>query len=113
MPIETLYPDNPWAAMETNQREFYDPVLRDTYYNDAIYNRLVTTQFDTHGLPDADSMTITNLMLPHGNFNPIDMRGMWMKSSRIDTFSRTVGIARYGAKMSLHKHDPQVNQLCQ
>jgi len=105
MTFDTYYPDNPWSGISTNQREWYDPALRDIYYSQALYNRFVTTQFDVNGMPENPSMTITSLMLPHGNFDPINFRALWMNSSRIDTFARTIAFQRYAAKMAMHKHD--------
>lgn len=100
-----MYPDHPWAGISTNQRQWYDPVLRDYYYSQAIYNRFTSMQFDTRGMPDADAMTITNLILPHGNFDPISFRQLWMSASHVDTSARTISISRYGSKLALHKHE--------
>ena len=108
MPVPTTfdaaYPDHPWSGFDTNQRPWYDPMLRDYYYSQAIFNRFTTIQFDTRGLPDANSMTVTNLILPHGNFDPIATRQLWINSSRVDTSARTISLQRYGAKFAYHKH---------
>jgi len=106
--FDTFYPDSPWADVSSNQRQWYDPILRDYYLQARMYNKFVNIQFDTRGLPTADSMVVTNIILPHGNFDPIGLRQMWMASSRIDSSKRTISVNRYGSKMALHKHDESV-----
>ncbi len=101
------YPNHPWAVVDTNQREWYDPFLRDIYYRQSVYNRFVSQQFALAGpgSPIATQMTITSLLPPHPNFDPIQLRQQWMPSSSVDTFARTLTFERYGAKMALHEYD--------
>lgn len=106
--FDAAYPDHPWSGISTNQRMWYDPMLRDYYYSQAIFNRFSLIQFDTRGLPDADAMTVSKIVLPHGNFDPIGARQLWIDSSRVDTSARTISLQRYGRKMAFHKHDQAI-----
>lgn len=107
MTFDTYYPSNPWSGISTNQRAWYVPFLRKVYYREAIYSRFVTSQFALAGpgSPVTTSMTITSLIPPHGNVDPIGLRDLWMASSYMDSFARTVNFTRYGGKMGLHKYD--------
>lgn len=107
MAFDTFYPNHPWAGISTNQRDWYVPFLREVYYRDTIYSKFVTTQFQLlgQGSPTTQKMTITSIIPPHGNSNPIDPRTLWMRSSYIDSFAREITLQTYGGKMALHEWD--------
>lgn len=107
MTFDTYYGSEPWSGVTTNQRQWYDPFLREVFYREAIYSRYVTAQFNIAGpnSPQTTRMTITSLIPPHGNSDPLSLRQMWMPSSYMDTFSRDIIFSRFGSKMALHKYD--------
>ena len=106
--FDLYYSDSPWDGIVTNQRQWYDPMLRDLYVRKAVYNRFVTTQFSTLGRPSTAPMVITSLIPPHANTNALGSRQLWLPSSYVDTQDRTIAISRYGGKMSYHKHDDYI-----
>jgi N4-gp56 family major capsid protein len=108
--VDVGYPNHPWAGVDTNQREWYDPFLRDIYYRQSVYNRFVTQQFALAGAgsPATTQMTVTSLLPPHPNFDPIALRQLWMPSSQINTFARTLTFERYGAKMAMDKYSDMI-----
>lgn len=107
MSFDTYYPSNPWAGVTTNQREWYDPILREVYYRNTIFSKYATAQFALAGAgsPVTTKMHITSLIPPHGNFNSLSLRQLWMPSSYIDSFEREIVFNRYGSKLALHKYD--------
>ena len=108
--FDMFYSNNPWAGLQTNQRPWYVPFLREIYLRDQVYSRFVTTQFAMlgPGSPIATKMTLTSLIPPHANFDPISLRQLWMPSSYVDSFSREIEFRRYGGKMALHKYDQMI-----
>ncbi len=109
--FDMFYSNNPWQGLQTNQRQWYVPFLREIYVRDSIYSRFVSTQFAMlgPGSPVATKMTLTSLIPPHANFDPISLRQMWMPSSYVDSFSREIEFRRYGGKMALHKYDNMIS----
>lgn len=109
MPItqtfDAAYPDNPWSAVDKNQREWYDPELRDIYMREAVFSRFVTIQFPIVQDVRATKMHITSLIPPHANSDPIGVRQLWAPSSYMDSFSREIEFQRYGGKLALHSYD--------
>ena len=108
--FDMFYSNNPWAGLQTNQRPWYVPFLREIYLRDQVYSRFVTTQFAMlgPGSPIATKMSLTSLIPPHANFDPISLRQLWMPSSYVDSFSREIEFRRYGGKMALHKYDQMI-----
>ncbi|PJF45104.1 MAG: hypothetical protein CUN55_00510 [Phototrophicales bacterium] len=105
MTFDLQYPSNPWSNVSTNQREIYDPLLRDIFMERAIFSRYVTTQFNLNGDQRTKTMHITSLIPPHPNFDPIGLRSLWADASHIDSFERTITFNRYGGKVAYHEHD--------
>lgn len=104
MGLDTYYPSNPWANVDKNQRNIFFPILRDTFERQRIYSNYVTTMFNL-GSINAPQMTITSLIPPFVNFDPIGLRQLWMESSYVDSFARVINFQRYGGKMSFHEYD--------
>lgn len=108
--FDLFYSNHPWAGLETNQRQWYVPFLREIYMREAIYSRFVSNQFALTGpnSPVTTKMTITSLIPPHANFDPIALRQMWLPASYADTFAREIEFRRYGGKMALHDYDQMI-----
>ncbi|NJL73680.1 MAG: hypothetical protein HC892_00265 [Saprospiraceae bacterium] len=104
MTFDAYYPANPWANVDKNQRNVYIPALYEVWKRAAIYAKFVTTQFN-NGAWNAPEMTITSLVYPHANFDPIGLRDLWLPSSYMDSFARKITFKHYGAKVSYHKYD--------
>jgi len=108
MTFDVNYPDNPWSGVDKNQREWYDPILREIFLEQAVYGRYVTNQFNLAGNVNTTAMHITSLLPPHGNFDTLGLRDLWMASSWVDSFQRTINFNRYGGKLSYHKYDDSI-----
>lgn len=107
--FDAYYPASVWdSEPATFQRQWYDPVLRDLYQRETIYQRFVTVQFSTLGRPTTAPIVLSSLILPHPNFNPVGARVQWMPSSYVDTQDRTINTARYAGKMSYHEADDMI-----
>lgn len=105
--FDTFYSSEPWSTILTNQRQWYDPFLRDYYYKNAIYSRFVTAQFN-NGSVNAKTMSVTSLIAPHANSNELGLRQLWLPSSYVDSFQRDITFSRYGQKLALHEYDPLI-----
>lgn len=103
--FDSGYPQNPWAQVDTKTLPmFYVPSLFEYYVTKSIYSRFAAPQFDFKSL-GANMATITRLIPPHTNTDPIGARQLWMESSYMDSEARTVTFDHYGGKMSLHEYD--------
>lgn len=106
--FDSAYPDHPWSNIATKERQYYDPVLRDIYYRQAVYSRFVSLQFPQIADHRARTMTVTSLIPPHANSDSIDLRQLWLPSSFVDSFARTITFEHLGGKLALHKFDDMV-----
>lgn len=109
--FDVMYPSNPWEGIDTKERPWYSPFLQDVYYKAAVYNRFVSIQFPMVQDYRAPSMTVTTLLPPHPNFDPIGLRQLWMPASYMDTKARTIDFQRYGGKLAYHEYDDQREQV--
>lgn len=106
--FDVMYPSNPWEGISTKERPWYSPFLQDVYYKAAVYNRFVSIQFPVVQDYRAPSMTVTTLLPPHPNFDPIGLRQLWMPASYMDTKARTIEFQRYGGKLAYHEYDDMI-----
>lgn len=102
--FDIAYADNPWANMDRNQRQWYDPILRDVYRKLNIFGQFTTFQ-QNNGAVNAKTMTITGLYDIHPNTDPLGLREMWLPSAHIDNFQVDVTFNRQGNKLAYHKYD--------
>lgn len=105
--FDLYYSSEPWSNIATNQRQWYDPFLREYYYKNAVYSRFVTSQFNLANV-NAKTMSVTSLIPPHSNSNSIGLRQLWLPSSYVDSYQRDITFSRYGQKLALHKYDPLI-----
>jgi hypothetical protein len=103
--FDVAYPSHPWAGISTNQRTYFDPVLRDFWRQRTIFGDFVTYAQNL-GDVNARQMVITTLFDVHPNFNPIGLRDMWMPAAHVDTQSQTITFTRYGGKVAYDAYTP-------
>lgn len=103
--FDLYYPDSPWDGITTNQRQWYDPTLRNLYQRRAVYSRFVTNQFSTLGRPSTSPMVVTSLIEPHVNTDALGSRVMWTNASYMDSQSRTLNVSRYAGKLAYQEYD--------
>jgi len=102
--FDLAYGSDPWSTLTTNQRAWYDPILRDVYRKLNVFGQF--TNFKQNlGAVNATDMTITSLFDLHPNTNPIGLRDMWMPSSHLDSRNVKVHFSRYGGKVSYGEYD--------
>lgn len=106
--FDSAYPDHPWEAVTTKERQYYDPTLRDIYYRQAVYTRFASLQFPQIQDHRARTMTITSLIPPHANSDSVGLRQLWLPSSFVDSFARTITFEHLAGKLALHKFDDMV-----
>lgn len=110
-PFDTFdahYPQNPWAAVTTNQRApWYFPQLYREYARRAVWNRFVTMSFNHNG-PRATELVVQSILMPHANHDPIGVRQMWLDSKYMDSFNRKISFSRYAGKLALNRYDDLV-----
>ncbi len=98
------YGDNPWANLTTNERLFYDPVLRYMYRQKAVFGQYINFQQNLANRK-AKNMQITSTYDLHPDFNRIGLRDMSLPSSHIDSRAQQITFERYGGKIAYMDYD--------
>lgn len=102
--IDTFLFDNPWEMMTENQRQVYDPWLRDNYRKKRVFGQF--TQFDVNlGAVNTETMTITKMFDAHPNTDAIGKRQNWVDARHLDSARMNVTFSRYGGKVAYHRYD--------
>lgn len=52
-------------------------------------------------------MSVTALIPPHANVDPLTLRQIWMPSSYVDSYQRDITFNKYGGKLSYHEFDSE------
>ena len=88
-----MYSDNPWQGIQTNQRQWYDPILRDAYRAKNVFGQFTTF---SQSLADnrSKTMTITSLHDIHPNTDPLGLRQLWMPAAHVDSRSLDITFSR-------------------
>jgi hypothetical protein len=100
----TAYESHPWVGIETNQRDWYEPALRDWYVRRSIYGPFVANAYNLQA-NKTQNAHITQLLAPHPNFNTYGSRDMWLNSSYIDSREVQIGADHHAGKLAFHKFD--------
>jgi N4-gp56 family major capsid protein len=105
--FDTYYTDNPWEAIDKNQRTWYDPDLIAMYRQRALFTP--TIQF-TKNLGDvrATKMVLTQLLDPHPDYTALAVRQIWMPASHLDSRACEITFSRYGGKVAYTVYDDMV-----
>lgn len=98
------YPSNPWAGLTTNQRVFYDPILRDIFRKINVFSQF-TTFVQNLANRNAKTMTITSLYDIHPGFDPLGLRDLWLPAAHVDSRSLDITFSRYGGKVAYQVYD--------
>lgn len=102
--FDTYYGDNPIAALDQNQRDWYHPILDRMFRVQSVYTGLVR-HFRNLGAVNAKNMTITQMLDVHPDFDPLGLRDIWMPASHVDSRNVQVTFSRYGGKVAFHEYD--------
>lgn len=98
------YPNHPWAGLDKNQRQWYDPILLNEWRTRVVYNQFVTARQSLAGVR-AKTMTITRLLDLHPDFSEINLRQLWLPASHFDSEEVSITFSRYGGKVAYHEYD--------
>lgn len=96
------YGVDPWSTITRNEREWYDPILREMYMRGAVYSPHVSMKVDMNG-PKARTIYFDDVIAPRPNIAPLANRAMDATRLYSDSYRREVTTARYGNGMSIHK----------
>jgi hypothetical protein len=102
--FDTAYPDHPWAGLDRNQRQWYDPILRDVYRKKNVFGQFTTFQQNLGGV-NAKTMTINGLYDLHPNTDPLGLRQMWLPAAHVDSWQVDVTFERHGNKIAYDMYD--------
>lgn len=105
--FDTYYSDQPWAAIDKNQREWYDPELISVFRNKALFAQLIPFVKNL-GDVRATKMHMTQLFDPHPDYTPLNLRQLWMPAAHVDSRSIEIEFARYGGKVAYMKYDDMI-----
>jgi N4-gp56 family major capsid protein len=105
--FDLYYSDNPWEAIDRNQRTWYDPDLISMFRQRALFTP--TIQF-VKNLNDqrATSMVMSQLLDPHPDYTALQVRQIWMPASHIDSRQCEISFSRYGGKVAYTVYDDMV-----
>lgn len=105
--FDLYYSDNPWEAIDKNQRTYYDPDLIAIFRQRALFTP--TIQF-TKNLGDvrATKMVLSQLLDPHPDYTALAVRQIWMPASHVDSRQCEITFSRYGGKVAYTVYDDLV-----
>lgn len=102
--FDLYYSDNPWEAIDKNQRTWYDPDLIALFRQKSIFTP--TIQFVKNlGDVRATKMVMNQLLDPHPDYTALAVRQIWMPASHIDSRQIEVVFGRYGGKVAYTVYD--------
>lgn len=102
------YSVDPWANITTNERPWYDPLLRDWYRRASVYSQWANFKIDLNG-PKARTIYFNDYIPPRPNIAPISARQQEATRLYTDAYQKSVTTARYGNGMSLHRESEMFN----
>ena len=88
------YGIDPWENITLNEREWYDPFLRDIYSRAAVYSPHCSFNVDLNG-PKARTIYFNDLIPPRPNIKPLAARKMEASRLYTDSMQRQVTTERY------------------
>ncbi len=104
MTFAQYYADTPTSDLDKNQRQWFHPVLSDMYRKHSVYRSLIPYAHNL-GAVNAKTMTLTQLIDIHPNFDTIGLRDIWLPSSHLDSRNQEITFNRYAGKVAYHEYD--------
>lgn len=106
--FNTTYASDPWDGIESNERDWYDGILRERYSRQAVYSPLVTMKVDLNA-HRARTIHFNELLPPRPNTSVIPNREMNASRLYMDGYQKKLTVQRYGNGMSLHRESEMFN----
>jgi hypothetical protein len=109
MSFATYYGQDPWENIQTNQRVWYDPILRATYRASTIYTNMVPYATQPM-LPNNARTMVFNFAFDYlPNTDPIGLRYTELGPVGLDGQQVEVTFERYGWETQYDKYDDLVS----
>jgi hypothetical protein len=105
--FDTYYADNPWEAIDKNQRTWYDPELIGLFRQRALFTPTINFVKNL-GDVRATKMVMTQMFDPHPDYTALAMRQIWMPASHVDSRQVEIQFNRYGGKVAYNTYDDMV-----
>lgn len=105
----TNYSTDPWEGIATNQRQWYDGLLRRVYRQNTVYTDLVPFVTQPMLQHNARTMTLNMAFDFHANTDAIGWRDTTGERSSLDGQQIDITFTRYGFTTAMHKSDDLVN----
>lgn len=102
--FDQFYPDHPWAGITTNQRQWYDPLLRDQFRKLNVYGQFTKFVQSLEGV-NAKTMTLTSAYDIHASTDQLGLRALWLPAAHVDSRSQNITFGRYGNKVAYDEFD--------
>lgn len=102
--FDAAYGLDPWSGLNTNERKWYDPLLRDIYRKKNVFGAFSNFRQNL-GDRKARTMNITSLFDLHPNTDPIGFRDIWGTTSHFDSRQVEIQFNRYYGKVAYNEFD--------
>ena len=113
MAFATYYGTDPWENIESNQRVWYDPLLRSTYRASTIYTQMVPYATQPM-LPNNAARMVFNFAYDYlPDTGPIALRHTELAPVGLDGMQVEVEFTRYGFETAYDKFDDYVSYWVQ
>lgn len=106
-PITDYYADNPVEILDKNQRVWYDPDVLLLFKQRALFSNVITYVKNLNDVR-ATSMVTTQILPPHGNYNALATRQLWLPAMHVDSRQVEITFSHHGGKVALHDYDELV-----
>lgn len=100
--FNTTYALDPWANITTDQRQWFDPVLRERYVRKSVYSQHVPMKIDTNAMKSR-TITFNDILPGRPNIGAIGDRTLNASRIYTDAYQKNLTVLRYGNGMSLHR----------
>jgi len=105
--FDVNYGSDPWANLDKNERQWYDPDLVRMFRQKSAFRDAVPFTKNM-GAKNAKTMTVSQLFDVHANNSALSLRQLWLPASHIDSRAIDITFSRYGGKTAYHKYDDLV-----
>lgn len=102
--FDTYYSDNPWEAIDKNQRVWYDPDLTTLYRRKAVFSPTLNF-IKNNGAVNATKMITNQQLDPHPDTSALAQRQIWGEAMHLDSRQIEITFSRYGGKVAFTKYD--------
>jgi len=92
--FSNYYGADPWGNITTDERVWYDPILRDVYVRQSVYSQFAKFKVDLAGGARARTIVFNELIPPRPNIAPIGNRQMNATRLYTDSSQKDITVQR-------------------